>query len=450
ASRLSGAGHQIGLSEQAVLGFSAALANVGLNAELGGTALSKVMSAISVSVDTGGKKLEAFASTAGMAADEFAKLFKSDAEQALKRYIEGLGKAGDKGENLTIILQEMGLKGANVQDVMKRLAGAGDQVSHALDVSNQAWRDNTALTVEAEKRFATTSSQLKILWNNITDVGITIGNALLPAIQTLVRWSGDLIPIIEGAVKLFTSLPAPIQLAALGLTGLVAAAGPALYIFGQLSLSAAAVTAAFTTNGIATVGLTAAMNGLKASLAFLGPAIAVAGTAFVSWKIGAWVGDITGATAAVQHLTEKVMGYRDASEPLESQQKLINQAIKLGADASIDYAGAMKFLQAKAEDLRAASNDTAKAVENQGHKSKQAAKDTKEESDAHKEAAREAKAHAKAVSDLADTYTGKKLADQVQTLNEAVRMAERQGGLTAYQYQELVKQLIKLHDQGAA
>src|SRR5690606_39906791 len=43
ATRIASAGAQIGLTEGEVLGFAAALSSVGIEAEAGGTAISKVM-----------------------------------------------------------------------------------------------------------------------------------------------------------------------------------------------------------------------------------------------------------------------------------------------------------------------------------------------------------------------------------------------------------------------
>ena len=41
--RLAGACHQVGMSEAQIMGFAAALSSVGIEAEAGGSAFSKVM-----------------------------------------------------------------------------------------------------------------------------------------------------------------------------------------------------------------------------------------------------------------------------------------------------------------------------------------------------------------------------------------------------------------------
>lgn len=301
AARLAGAGHQIGLSQQSVLGFSSALASMGLNAEAGGTALSTVMSKMSVAVDTGGAKLEAFAKAAGMTSEAFKTLFKSDPTEAILKFTEGLGRAGASGENLTIILNEMGLRGTRVQDTMKRLAGSAGQMREQVDLSSKSWKENSALTEEARKRFETTESQLKLLWNRIQDVGITIGNALLPMIKGLIAAFDVLIPVFESLARMFAGLPTSIQTTIVVFGALLAAVGPVLFIFGQLITSAGTVAGAFGRKGIATQALASNLGTLgvastKTSIALgvLGKTAAAAGAAFIGWEIGRLIADLLG------------------------------------------------------------------------------------------------------------------------------------------------------------
>ena len=67
---------------------------------------------------------------------------------------------------------------------MQRMAGAGDLLSRALKTANGAWKENTALTNEAKKRYETTESQLKIFKNQITDLAIEFGGPLLKAMNS--------------------------------------------------------------------------------------------------------------------------------------------------------------------------------------------------------------------------------------------------------------------------
>ena len=64
-TRIAGAGNQIGLTEAQVLGFSAALSSVGIEAEAGGSAISKVFIDIASQVATSGENLGLLRPAAG-------------------------------------------------------------------------------------------------------------------------------------------------------------------------------------------------------------------------------------------------------------------------------------------------------------------------------------------------------------------------------------------------
>lgn len=378
ATRIAGAGNAINMTQGEVLAFASALSSVGIEAEMGGSAISRVFIDMASAVSEGGQAVEGFAHVAGMSIQQFSKLFREDAAGAAQAFIQGLSQIKQSGGDLLGTLEELGFKEIRVRDTLLRTAGAGDLLTNALKLQKTAWQENSALTAEAAKRFETTESQLALLWNRVKDVGITLGNALLPAIKSVTQFLGSLLPIIEGVANVFGSLPGPIQAITLGFVALVAAAGPALMLFGQIAIGASALATTFTAQGIAAKALTGQYALLNSALVLLGQTAAVVGVAFVGWQLGKFIGEVTGATGVVQNLTEKVMGYRDASVPLEAQQRLINEAIKQGAAQGISFADAMAFLQKKGDALRASHAETAKATQNVATTTDKAAKSSRE------------------------------------------------------------------------
>ena len=109
--RLAGAGNQVGLTEDQILSFSGALSSVGIAAEAGGTAFSKLMSDMQLAVKTGSESLQDFADVAGMSAQEFQRAFEEDAASAIISFIDGLANAQDsvvsrqKEENARLLEQ---------------------------------------------------------------------------------------------------------------------------------------------------------------------------------------------------------------------------------------------------------------------------------------------------------------------------------------------------------
>jgi len=362
ASRIAGAGNAINITQGEVLAFASALSSVGIEAEMGGSAISRVFIEMASAVSQGGEAVEGFARVANMSISEFSRLFKEDAASAVNAFIAGLGRVKQSGGDLIATIEELGFKEIRVRDTLLRTAGAGDLLTRALQLQKTAWQENTALTEEARKRFETTASQLTLLWNRVKDVGITLGNALLPAIKLTTNALTLALPLVEALAKGFAILPAPLQLIAIGMAALVAAAGPALYLFGQLALSASALTGAFTAKGIATRVLAGNLGVLRGAYAVLlapitlSTASTAAGTVAMAAKsvaargltvslgamrvaVSALLGPIGLVTAAVGAATLAFVSWKQAqadarivAETSSAKQDAINLAISRGAE----------------------------------------------------------------------------------------------------------------------
>lgn len=172
--RLAGAGKQVGMSESTILSFAGALSSVGIEAEAGGSAFSKVMVEMQLAAEQGGESLEGFADVAGMSAEAFASAYKQDAAEALMRFIEGLSTCEERGVSAISVLDSMGISEIRMRDALLRAAGASDVFSEALSIGNQAWNENTALTKEASQRYETFESKMSMVKNAVVDLGISL------------------------------------------------------------------------------------------------------------------------------------------------------------------------------------------------------------------------------------------------------------------------------------
>ncbi|MEA5048400.1 MAG: phage tail tape measure protein [Eubacteriales bacterium] len=174
---LAAAGKQAGLSDAEIMGIAAALSSVGLEADAGGTAFSRWMKDMQVAVETGSDDLEAFASVAGLSAEDFAASWKSSPVDALNSFFQGLG-GGSK--SAIVLLEEMGITNVRTSDTAIRLANAGDLLTDCVDRSTSSFSENVALTNEAEKRYDTTKSKVEVMKNAFTELAISIGDKLSP------------------------------------------------------------------------------------------------------------------------------------------------------------------------------------------------------------------------------------------------------------------------------
>lgn len=224
--RLAGAGNQVGMTEAQILSFAGALSSVGIEAEAGGTAFSRVMLNMNTAVQKGGKELEGFAQVAGMSTQEFAKAFEEDAATAIIAFIEGLGKMSESGKDVTGVLADLGLNEIRVRDALLRASGAGDLFRESLELGTKAWEDNNALTKEAEERYKTFESRLQMFKNQLQDVLITLGGPLLDILSNAMTAAEPLIEALGNMASKFADLNPSIQTFIVGLAGLFAVLGP--------------------------------------------------------------------------------------------------------------------------------------------------------------------------------------------------------------------------------
>lgn len=289
--RLAGAGKQIGMTEGDIVGFAAALSSVGIEAEAGGSAFSRLMVQMQLATETGveaftplkqavaeqgvswesfvhavnwgGKELTAvskqmgiptselkkmykeaskasgsledFANVTGRTGEEFAQLFKSNPSQALIEFIQGLKDSEKHGISAIKVLDDMGITEVRLRDSLLRAANASDVFEGAVKRGNEAFNENTALAEEAGKRYGTTESQLKILRGQLNDVAITFGGPLVAALNSAISAAKPMIEALANLAEAFASADPKTQEFILKMAALAASAGPVLKVFGKMT-----------------------------------------------------------------------------------------------------------------------------------------------------------------------------------------------------------------------
>ena len=225
AKRIAGAAKLVGASESDVLALSNAMASVGIESQLGGGVISRVMQRMYADVKAGGKGLDDLAKVAGVSSKDFAKSFESDPVRAVDSMIKGLSRVKNSGGDVIQTMSDLGIKGTEETGVILRLAGAGDLLSDSLKLGDEAWASNSALAAEAAKRYETTESKVKIAWNNIKDAAIDAGAVLLPIIAGAAE-------SVAGLAQSFGALPDPVKgvLTVLGGVAGVAALGAGAFL----------------------------------------------------------------------------------------------------------------------------------------------------------------------------------------------------------------------------
>lgn len=369
AMRIGGAGRTVGMSADKVLGFASALSSVGIQAEAGGTAISKVMVTMAAATEKGGSELEQFAKVAGMSASDFKTAFQTDASGAIIQFIQGLGRMQTSGESVFATLERLNLSDERVRDTLLRAAGASDLFSKALQVGSRGWAENMALAEEANKRYATSASRVRVAGNQIKDAMIDVGAVILPVVGGITQGASDI-------ARAFQNLPGPLKdvvtvagsvVGGIGLIGGAALfAGPKILDFRDKMSGLASASGGFSKAlgkfGLFMTGPWGAAIGLGATL--LGVLGVASGGAQRKQAELATAGKSVAQAMREQNgvINESV---RQAAAKAAADSGILKEVSKLGidlplvTDAILNQGDALAVLKKKLADVAQASQDAA-------------------------------------------------------------------------------------------
>lgn len=239
AQRLAGAGAQAGFSSDEIMSVSAAMSSVGIEAEAGGTAMTQIWNKMTKAVAEGGDTLDSFAKTAGVSGKEFAQIWENNPSKALSMFVKGLGKTEGGAKGVLKALDDVGIKGIREADTIRRMANNHQVLDKALKTGSEGWKENSALTNEANIRYETMGSKLKMLKNTFINFARTIGDAVAPIVSFLADKLTGLFEHLQG-----TSNATKIAIAAFTLLGV--AIPPLIVATGVLAHSIVGISEAMT------------------------------------------------------------------------------------------------------------------------------------------------------------------------------------------------------------
>lgn len=163
------------LSSADVLSLATATTELGIRAELSGSAVGRGFRAIDKSIKEGGKSFELLQQLTGLTGDQLKKTFEQDATQVFTKFIAGLGKnLGDS----SAILEKFGLAGEEIEKVLPSLAKKSDRLTASVADSNTEFAKNTSLIRESAAAFKSLEAREEIADNKLDALAKTVGGPL--------------------------------------------------------------------------------------------------------------------------------------------------------------------------------------------------------------------------------------------------------------------------------
>lgn len=364
ALRIGKYGSSVRMSAADVLGYSAALSSLGIEAQMGGSAIGRTWLSIEKAVANGGEGLKAFAKYSGKSAEEFKEQWNTDSSGAFNGLLKGLQSA----ENLTVALDDLGIN--NTQDIqaMMALVNGYDLVTESVNRSNTAYQENTALQEEFNAKNETTASQMQIAKQNIIEAARGIGETMLPSIKdastTVADFAKGLSQMSDEQKRTVVNTGATvIALGALSKVGVgvIKGAGDFVEGLGVISDKLPIIADATSAIKVSTAGLGSSFSALAPIFgAVLAPAAVVAGYKVVADHV---TEAIENNAKLGQSYKELYSQWQDADnqvshlENLRSEYEKLNESINSGTLNPEELESAKNRINDIMQEIKATTND---------------------------------------------------------------------------------------------
>lgn len=364
ALRMGKYGSSVRMSAADVLGYSAALSSLGIEAQMGGSAIGRTWLSIETAVASGGEGLTKFAKYSGKSAEEFKKQWNTDSSGAFNGLLKGLQSA----ENLTLALDDLGIN--NTQDIqaMMALVNGYDLVTESVNRSNTAYKENTALQEEFDRKAETTASQLSVTKNNIVEAARSIGETMLPSIKdastTVANFAKGLSQMDDEQKRAVVNTGATvIALGALSKVGVgvIKGAGDFVEGLGVISDKLPIIADATSAIKVSTAGLGSSFSALAPIFgAVLAPAAVVAGYKVIADHV---TEAIENNAKLGQSYKELYSQWQDADnqvshlENLRSEYEKLNESINGGTLNPEEIESAKNRINDIMQEIKATTND---------------------------------------------------------------------------------------------
>lgn len=293
-TRIGGVTRTFGLANDQAAALSAAFLNLGAAPEVVATSIASFLPMLQ-SATTQSPKFKKGLESIGISAQEMQDSVGRDATGALFKFFGAL-KSMDKTSRIGAIQRMFGT--GSDSRLIAQLAEDTTQLDKAFESLGKVQANGMMQSFEA--RSATTASQLQKLKNGVTEIGITLGNALLPAINNVVS---AVMPMVH-AIADFAAAHPQVTTMAVAFLGVAAAIGPVIIVAGQLVTAIGAIARAGAL--LKTLQLAAAFKDVPSAIGAV--TTALRGFAIAATPVAALVGILGGVAYGVIRIGAAMQG----------------------------------------------------------------------------------------------------------------------------------------------
>lgn len=315
--RVGGTARQVGMTGEQTAALASTFLSLGSSAEIAATASNAMMRELAIATIQP-KRFQKALQYLGLDAKKLQKQMSVDAQGTILTVLDKLEKVkGDRQTEIGTLLfgKEYGDDAAklatNVKFYREQIALLGDKAKTG------------SMNREFDARMKTTAAQMKIFKNNVTEVAIILGNAMLPAINSVMQavrpylaafrdWAERNPELVAGIAKLAAVLAATsIATSALSFMfgGVLKVFTTGLSIFKALRSGAGMLGTGFKL--VTKLGglFTGVLGGVVKGIGFVGTAIRAVTAIMMANPIGLAVAAIAGAVYLIYKYWGNIKGF---------------------------------------------------------------------------------------------------------------------------------------------
>lgn len=309
AREIAPAASAAGFAAHEVIGLSGALSSLKVPPERSRSTILQFFETLNMATAEGGDKLENFSRVVGVSAAELEAMVRSgQGRSILERFIGNVSTA-DTVE-ITQALDALGLAGLRTNPTIRALAGNMQLLNSTFADGARGWQENTELARQYEIIVKTLSAQWQIFLNALMEFAASVGNAVAPALKTLLDIATDVLNALSDYAStpfgaFLTQTVAGVAALTAVLFGLVGAGASA-------AASIVAIRFALTQMGLA--GATTGLGGLAAAFFGVGGSAGFASGALRAFRVALTA---TGIGAILLLITDLVFGFGGAMRAMQ-------------------------------------------------------------------------------------------------------------------------------------
>lgn len=180
-SRMAGTARQVGMSAQQAAALGSTFLTLGSSAEVAGTASQAMLRELSLATMQPKKFQEALGEL-GLSAEKLQKSMSIDPQNTLLTVLDKLNKVQPE-KQIEITTK---LFGKEYGDDAAKLAKGVNEYRRQIGLLSKTELKGS-MSREFEARMKTSAAQMALFKNNVTEVAVTLGNALLPAFNSVLQ-----------------------------------------------------------------------------------------------------------------------------------------------------------------------------------------------------------------------------------------------------------------------